>query len=202
MINSKERSKLLALANIINTSVFIGKFGLTEAVLTQLDEMLTDHELIKIGVQKNADFSAKEIIRPICEELNAEPVHAIGNKVIIYRYSTKEGVEHVNYKTVSSGTTEVKVQKTEKPKILGRKTFEYKSTKQHSGKSEDSRKSYRQDNSKQENGKKTYGKTSSGYNSSKSTRSSSDYAPYKKDGVTIYKRKVGKPLSSKKSNKK
>jgi len=95
MITSKERSKLNSLANSINTLVYMGKNGVTEAFLAQVDEMLNDHELLKIGVQKNCEYTAKEVINALCDALDAEPVHAIGNKIIIYRLSNKEGVKHV-----------------------------------------------------------------------------------------------------------
>ena len=95
MITSKERSKLNSLANGIATTVFMGKNGVTEAFLAQIDEMLDDHELLKIGVQKNCEYTAKEVINALCEALDAEPVHAIGSKIIIYRKSSKEGVKHI-----------------------------------------------------------------------------------------------------------
>lgn len=202
MITSKERSKLLALSNKINTSVFVGKFGLTESVLAQIDEMLNDHELIKIGIQKNADFSAKEIIRPICEELNAEPVHAIGNKVIVYRYSTKECIEHVDYKSDSTKKVEEKSKSEQKPKILGRKTFDYKQTKPRTESTRTENRSFRKENQKRDIDRKSFGNSSSTKSFTKTSRPTGDYAPYKKDGVTIYKHKAGKPASAKKSNKK
>lgn len=195
MINSKDRSKLLALANGINTTMFIGKAGLTENVLSQIDEMLTDHELIKIGVQKNAELTAKELINIVCEELNAEPIHSIGSKIIIYRYSTKQGIEHVDYKGDSSSTQEKK-NAVEKPKILGRKTFDYKA-KNIKSKPTGSTGNKPRDYSPKSNDNKKMG---AGNDRKKGP--SSDYTPYKKNGVTIYKHKIGKPSSAKKSTKK
>lgn len=95
MINSKDRSKLNAIAANINTTVYLGKNGVTEAFLAQVDEMLEDHELLKIGVQKNCEYTAKEVIDALCHALDADPVHAIGSKIIIYRKSSKEGVKHL-----------------------------------------------------------------------------------------------------------
>lgn len=198
MINSKDRSRLLALANGINTTVFIGKAGLTESVLSQIDEMLTDHELIKIGVQKNADLTAKELINLICEELNAEPVHSIGSKIIIYRYSSKEGIVHIDYSGDSSQKPQEKKNTVEKPKILGRKTFDYKATKKNTNRSGSSTGNNPRSYSPKSNDNKKVG----GGRNDKKKGFSSDYAPYKKDGVTIYKHKIGKPASAKKSNKK
>lgn len=120
MLNSKERSNLLSLANKIDTTVYIGKYGLTEAVLAQIDETLFNHELIKVGVQKNADFTAKECINVLCEKLSAEPVHAIGSKIVIYRRSNKEGIEHVDYTKDAKEIRESA--RTEKPKTVVKKS--------------------------------------------------------------------------------
>lgn len=95
MITSKQRSTLMKMANGLDTIVHIGKNGLTESVLSQINEILEARELIKIGVQKNAEFSSKEIINNIAQKLNAEPIHAIGSKVIIYRRSSKKDIEHI-----------------------------------------------------------------------------------------------------------
>ncbi|MBQ7712734.1 MAG: YhbY family RNA-binding protein, partial [Clostridia bacterium] len=57
---------------------------------------LEDHELVKIGVLKTADVTAKSVIAEVAAALNAEPVQAIGNKIVLYRYSNKEGIEHIS----------------------------------------------------------------------------------------------------------
>ncbi len=95
MITSKQRSALLGLGNGLTTLAHIGKNGLTDAVIKQLDEMLEQRELIKIGVQKSAEFTAKEVIVILAEKLKAEPVHAIGSKIILYRRSSRKDIEHL-----------------------------------------------------------------------------------------------------------
>lgn len=157
MLNSKERSNLLALANKLNPTVYIGKYGITESVIAQIDEMLFDHELIKIGVQRNSDFTAKECINILCEKLSAEPVHAIGSKLIIYRRSDKEGIEHIDYS--GNPKPEVKAQ----PKNAESK----KKIKTHFDK--------RFSKSANEGGKLS------------KKRAKQAYSPEKKNGVTVYK---------------
>lgn len=95
MLTSKQRSRLMGLSAQLPTMLHIGKNGLGEGVLAQLDELLTRHELVKVGVLKNSGTSAKELIAEVCEALDAQPVHAIGSKIILYRYSTAEDVEHI-----------------------------------------------------------------------------------------------------------
>lgn len=87
MLTSKQRAKLRGMANIIDAIIRIGKEGITERVLKQIDEALTARELIKIALEKNCDKNPKEAIAYICEKLNAEPVQVIGRKIVIYRMS-------------------------------------------------------------------------------------------------------------------
>ncbi|MDC7124711.1 MAG: YhbY family RNA-binding protein, partial [Spirochaetales bacterium] len=46
-----QRSYLTKLAHEINPQVMVGGNGLTEAVINQTDEMLEQHELVKIRFQ-------------------------------------------------------------------------------------------------------------------------------------------------------
>ncbi len=94
-MTSKQRSKLISLAMNISATVQIGKNGLTESVYEQINTSLEDHELVKIGVLKTADVTAKSVIAEVAEALNATPVQAIGNKIVLYRHSSKDGIEHI-----------------------------------------------------------------------------------------------------------
>ena len=94
-MTSKQRSKLISLAMNVSATVQIGKNGLTESVVEQISTSLEDHELVKIGVLKTADVTAKGVIAEVAEALGAEPVQAIGNKIVLYRRSQKDGVEHI-----------------------------------------------------------------------------------------------------------
>lgn len=73
----------------------IGKNGLTDEVVIQITEQLQAHELIKINVLKNCDYTAKEIANDIAESAGAEVVQVLGNKVTLYKVSTKDGVKHL-----------------------------------------------------------------------------------------------------------
>ena len=94
-MTSKQRSKLISLAMNVSATVQIGKNGLTDAVIDQINASLEDHELVKIGVLKTADMSAKSMIAEVAERTGAEPVQAIGNKIVLYRYSSKEDIKHI-----------------------------------------------------------------------------------------------------------
>ena len=94
-MNSKQRSKLISLAMNLSATVQIGKNGLTESVLDQIATSLDDHELVKIGVLKTADLTAKGMIAEVAAMVDAEPVQAIGNKIVLYRRSEKDGIKHI-----------------------------------------------------------------------------------------------------------
>lgn len=94
-MNSSTRAKLRSLAMTITPTINIGKNGLTDTVIAEVDNQLFNKELIKISVLKNADFGAKDIIGELAEQVGAEPIQAIGNKITLYRLSNKDNIKHV-----------------------------------------------------------------------------------------------------------
>ena len=54
MLTSKQRAQLRKLANPLAVTLHIGKDGITEGVLSQLDVLLENHELVKGKVLENA----------------------------------------------------------------------------------------------------------------------------------------------------
>lgn len=98
MITSKQRSFLKGLAHELDPIVMIGKGGLTENVIKEMNTCLDTRELIKVKLQEGAELDPKETANRAAEELNAEFVQAIGRKFVLYRYSkarAKEGKQIV-----------------------------------------------------------------------------------------------------------
>ncbi len=95
MITSSQRAKLRSMAQTINPIAQIGKNGVSDNVLAELNVALEQHELIKVSVLRNADMSAKDVLQEVAEATGAEPITAIGNKIVIYRRSTRDDVEHI-----------------------------------------------------------------------------------------------------------
>lgn len=87
MIKGKQRSYLKSLANTMNPIMQIGKGGVSETVLDQIDDLLEARELIKISILNNAGLEAKEVALEVCKQLGAEYVQSMGNKIVLYRRS-------------------------------------------------------------------------------------------------------------------
>lgn len=90
MITSKQRSYLRSIAHDMQPIFQIGKGGIEESMLKQIDEALEARELIKIKVLNNSGLETREASDIICEELNCEGIQAIGSKMVLYRRSVKK----------------------------------------------------------------------------------------------------------------
>ncbi|WP_163194228.1 ribosome assembly RNA-binding protein YhbY [Clostridium thermarum] len=90
MITSKQRSYLRSLANTIEPIFQLGKNGIEESFLKQIEDALEARELIKITVLNNSGLGAREASDAICEAIGCEGVQAIGNKVVLYKKSSKK----------------------------------------------------------------------------------------------------------------
>ena len=89
MLTSKERSELRAQANGMETTLIVGKDGVSEAVIAEAENLLTARELIKGKVLETALMSAREVSDEICAATGADGVSCVGNKFVIYRFSEK-----------------------------------------------------------------------------------------------------------------
>ena len=89
MLTSKERAELRAQANTLETTLIVGKGGVTEAVINEAETQLTARELVKGKVLEGAMMTPREVCDMICEETGADGVAVIGTKFVIYRFSQK-----------------------------------------------------------------------------------------------------------------
>ncbi len=84
-MNGKQKKFLRGLAHDMNPTVHIGHRGLTESVSKQIDDALTDHELIKIRVTAESPIDRREAADQLADKLNCEVAGSIGRVVIVYR---------------------------------------------------------------------------------------------------------------------
>lgn len=85
MLNSKQRAQLRGLANSLPDTLQVGKEGVTEGVVRQLEELLESHELVKGRVLESAMETPRAVSEALCGRTMAEPVQCIGTKFILYR---------------------------------------------------------------------------------------------------------------------
>ena len=95
MITTKARAELKTLAHNLTPGVQIGKDGVTENVIGQIDIVLENKELVKVKILPNSTVEAKELINELAQKLNAEAILAVGGVMVLYRVSSKKGVKHI-----------------------------------------------------------------------------------------------------------
>jgi len=84
-MNGKDRRYLRGLAHNLNPVVIIGKGGLSDAVVRQVDGALTDHELIKVRLGGECPVDRDEAGETLAMRTQAELAGHIGRVLILYR---------------------------------------------------------------------------------------------------------------------
>lgn len=87
MITTKQRAYLRGLGAKLTPIFQIGKNGIEDNFLKQIDDALEAREILKINVLENSGLETREASNFICERLGCEGVQSIGNKIVIYRKS-------------------------------------------------------------------------------------------------------------------
>ncbi len=90
MLNSKQRAYLRGLGHDLDPVFQVGKAGLTDEIVTELDDVLEARELIKVAVLQNCLDDPKEIAEAAGRQLRADVVQKIGRKFVLYRPSSEE----------------------------------------------------------------------------------------------------------------
>ncbi|MBR7178631.1 MAG: YhbY family RNA-binding protein [Oscillospiraceae bacterium] len=89
MLTSKERAELRAKANMIDTTLIVGKGGVSQTLIADVENQLDARELVKGKVLEAAMMTAREVSDEICAATGADGVSCVGNKFVIYRFSEK-----------------------------------------------------------------------------------------------------------------
>ena len=89
MLTSKERAELRSKANTLETTLMVGKSGVTDAVIAEAENLLTARELVKGKVLEGALMTPRVVSDEICAATGADGVAVIGTKFVIYRFSEK-----------------------------------------------------------------------------------------------------------------
>jgi RNA-binding protein len=92
MLTGKQRRFLRAMGTGLEPIIHIGKAGLINPVIQQLDEALEARELVKVRVIANSPVKPKDIGSEMAEAARAEMVQAIGRNLLFYRRSITKPV--------------------------------------------------------------------------------------------------------------
>lgn len=90
MLTNKQKSFLRGEANRLQPLVHIGKSGLTESVITQIEEALEAKELIKVTILQNCDQDKNEIAAKLEEQVGIEVIQVIGKIIVLYKESVEK----------------------------------------------------------------------------------------------------------------
>ena len=94
-MTSKERAKLRGIAMKMEPTAQVGKNGITDTLIAQIDDQLEAREMIKVSVLQNSELDAKAVANDLAAETGAEVVQVLGFKITLYRVSKKENFKHL-----------------------------------------------------------------------------------------------------------
>ena len=92
MLNSKERAYLRGMASTADTLFPIGKDGITENLVAQVDDALRARELIKLRVLDNSMYTAREAAEEIAAKTKSEVVQVIGSKFVLWKRNPQDPI--------------------------------------------------------------------------------------------------------------
>lgn len=87
MLNSRQRAQLRGMANSLDTIFQIGKGGINQQLIKQVDQALEARELIKLRVLETSPVTSREAADSIAKEVDADVVQVIGYRFILYKES-------------------------------------------------------------------------------------------------------------------
>ena len=87
-LRGKQKRFLRAQANHLQPLFAVGKNGLTQAWLTQLDGALDKRELIKVSILQNADETTGDVKEFIEQNSDIQVVQEIGRVLVLFKVSS------------------------------------------------------------------------------------------------------------------
>lgn len=94
-LDSRQRAYLRGLANGEDTIVHIGKDGIGDNLIKQVDDALEARELIKCRVLESSGLTAREACDQLSKLTRSEQVQVIGSKFVLYRQSHKKDIKRI-----------------------------------------------------------------------------------------------------------
>jgi RNA-binding protein len=92
-LSGKQKRYLKGLAQNRKAVVTVGSKGLAESVMTEIDEALTRHELLKIKLPALPREDRERLLASICNATGADQVQSIGRVGILFRAADPPGID-------------------------------------------------------------------------------------------------------------
>ncbi|MGN1326750.1 MAG: ribosome assembly RNA-binding protein YhbY [Clostridia bacterium] len=89
-MNSKQRAYLRGLANGLTPIFQVGKNGISDNLIKQIDDALEARELIKLNVLETSPDDTLEVANALAEATNSILVQTVGDKITLYRARKKD----------------------------------------------------------------------------------------------------------------
>lgn len=91
MLTGKQRANLRKHANTLDTILQIGKGGIEQPLVKQVDDALEAREMIKLRVlTETSSVSPKEAADILSGATNSDIVQVIGGRLVLYRRNPKK----------------------------------------------------------------------------------------------------------------
>lgn len=94
---SKAQRKYLRKESHNHKPIFqMGKLGLTEVFIQQVDEAIEKRELIKFNILQNSSETIQDAAETIAEAIDALVIQTVGNTAVLYRPSSREKYQKIS----------------------------------------------------------------------------------------------------------
>lgn len=87
MLTGKQKRFLRAKAHHLDPIFQVGKGGVNENMIKQINEALEVRELIKVQILQNCDDDKQDVADALVNGAKAELVQVIGNVIVLYKES-------------------------------------------------------------------------------------------------------------------
>ncbi len=84
-LRGKDRRYLRGLGNAVRPTVYLGKEGLSAAVIRSLNEAYSNSELVKVRCERSSPLDRCEAGEQLAAATEAHLVQVLGNTLLLYR---------------------------------------------------------------------------------------------------------------------
>lgn len=90
MLSNKQKRFLRSESHHLKAILQVGKGGVSENLVQQVDEALEAREMIKLSVLQNCEEDKNDVAAQLAERTGAQIVQVIGSTMILYKASVNK----------------------------------------------------------------------------------------------------------------